>query len=104
MVTDCKHIKTKLTHEDIKLKIVGIKYFMDGTLTICVLTLKNGFKVTGESACIDEANYDEKIGREIAYNNAEEKIWQLEGYLIKEKLYHNPSCNRLECVPLPEKK
>lgn len=56
-------------------------------LTFCVLTLKNGFTVTGESACASPENFDPEIGRKIAYQNAREKIWQLEGYLLKEKLY-----------------
>lgn len=58
-------------------------------LTICILSLENGFTVTGESACASPENFDEKMGREIAYKNAREKIWQLEGYLLKEKLYQN---------------
>lgn len=57
------------------------------SLTICILTLENGFTVTGESACASPENFDLKIGREIAYKNAREKIWELEGYLLKEKLY-----------------
>lgn len=56
-------------------------------LTICILSLENGFTVTGESACASPENFDEKMGREIAYKNARDKIWQLEGYLLKEKLY-----------------
>lgn len=55
-------------------------------LTICVLILKNGFMVTGESACASPENYNEEIGRKIAYNNAREKIWALEGYILKTKL------------------
>ena len=58
------------------------------TLTFCILTLENGFTVTGESACASPENYDAKIGKEIAYKNAREKIWVLEGYLLKEKLNH----------------
>lgn len=57
------------------------------TLTFCVLILKNGFTVTGESACASPENFDPEIGRKIAYENARNKIWQLEGYLLKEKLY-----------------
>ena len=57
------------------------------TLTICVLTLKNGFTVTGESASASPENFDEEIGREIARNNARDKIWVLEGYLLKEILF-----------------
>lgn len=57
-----------------------------GLLTFCVLVLKNGFTVTGESACVSYENFDEGIGREIAYQNAIQKIWPLEGYLLKQKL------------------
>ena len=58
------------------------------TLTICVLTLRNGFTVTGESAAASKENFDEEIGRKIARDNAKNKIWALEGYLLKERLYN----------------
>lgn len=57
------------------------------TLTFCVLTLENGFTVTGESACVSPENFDAEIGKKIAFQNAREKIWLLEGYLLKERLY-----------------
>ena len=56
-------------------------------LTFCILVLENGFMVTGESACASPENFDPEIGKKIAYQNAREKIWLLEGYLLKEKLY-----------------
>lgn len=56
-------------------------------LTICILTLENGFTVTGESACASPENFDKIIGQKIAYENARNKIWQLEGYLLKQKLF-----------------
>ena len=52
-------------------------------LTICVLVLKNGYVVTGESACASPENYDDEIGCKIAFENARNKIWALEGYLLK---------------------
>lgn len=55
-------------------------------LTFCVLELKNGFTVTGESACVSPTNFDDVIGRQIARRNAYDKIWLLEGYLLKEQL------------------
>lgn len=55
-------------------------------LTFCVLVLKNGFTVTGESACASPQNFDPEIGRRIAHENAVQKIWPLEGYLLKQKL------------------
>ena len=82
--------KISLTLKDIEAVIVK-KEFMQvvaTTLTICVLTLENGFTVTGESACVDPNNFDKDIGEEIAYENAREKIWQLEGYLLKSKLHN----------------
>lgn len=57
------------------------------TLTFCVLTLENGFTVTGESACASPENFDAEIGKKIAFENAREKIWLLEGYLLKQKLH-----------------
>lgn len=57
-----------------------------GCLTFCVLVLKNGFSVSGESACASPENFNEQIGREIARKNAVEKIWPLEGYLLKQAL------------------
>lgn len=58
-------------------------------LTVCVLTLRNGFTVTGESACASPENYNEEIGNKIARENARDKIWVLEGYLLKQKLYED---------------
>ncbi|WP_228029098.1 Gp49 family protein, partial [Leptospira borgpetersenii] len=56
-------------------------------LTFCVLVLKNGFTVTGESACASPENFDEEIGRKISRQNAVNKIWLLEGYLLKQRLH-----------------
>ena len=58
-----------------------------GLLTFCVLVLKNGFTVTGESACASPENFNAEIGRKIARQNAREKIWLLEGYLLKQRLH-----------------
>ena len=56
-------------------------------LTFCVLVLKNGFTVTGESACASPENFDPDLGRKIAKENAINKIWALEGYLLKQALH-----------------
>jgi hypothetical protein len=55
-------------------------------LTICVLVLKNGFTVTGESACASPENFDAELGAKIARGHAKDKIWALEGYMLKSKL------------------
>ena len=56
-------------------------------LTLCVITLKNGFTVTGESACADPAMFNKEIGERIAQENAEKKIWPLMGYALKQELF-----------------
>lgn len=57
-----------------------------GLLTFCVLILRNGFTVTGESACASPENFDAEIGRKVARQNAVQKIWPLMGYVLKEQL------------------
>lgn len=58
-------------------------------LTFCVLVLRNGFTVTGESACASPENFDAKIGKKIARQNAVSKMWALMGYELKSKLAFN---------------
>jgi hypothetical protein len=55
-------------------------------LTFCVLVLRNGFTVTGESACVSPENFDAEIARKIARANAVNKVWPLMGYALKERL------------------
>ena len=55
-------------------------------LTFCVLVLRNGFTVTGESACASPENFNAEIGRKIARENAVEKVWSLMGYELRSKL------------------
>ena len=57
-----------------------------GLLTFCVLVLRNGFTVTGESACASPENFDAAIGRCIARANAVQKIWPLLGFRLRDKL------------------
>lgn len=72
---------------DSKVKAVDYHVFGDTCLTVCCMTLENGFTVTGESACASPENFDKEIGQKIAYEQARNKIWMLEGYLLKQKLY-----------------
>ena len=59
-------------------------------LTFCVLVLKNGFTVTGESACASPENFDAEIGRKIARQNALDDVWKVMGYALKERLHTGP--------------
>jgi hypothetical protein len=43
--------------------------------TVCCLKLRNGFEVIGMSACVDVANFDSELGKQIAFEEAKSKIW-----------------------------
>lgn len=110
MIEDAAPQAPRITPDDIQANIVSEHYFTaqqgavaaavelgaacsDGThnplnlLTFCVLVLRNGFTVTGESACASPENFNAEIGRAIARKNAVEKIWPLMGYQLRERLY-----------------
>ncbi len=72
---------------DSKIKDRVFHVFGDTCLTVCCLTLENGFTVTGESACASPENFDADLGERISLENARKKIGMLEGYLLKQKLH-----------------
>lgn len=78
----------RLSPEKIDAVIIGEDYhvFPGTTLTICCLKLRNGFTVTGESAAASPENFNLEIVRKIARTNARDKIWTLEGYLLRESI------------------
>ena len=78
----------RLTPEKIDETIIIEDYhvFHGTTLTVCCLTLRNGFSVIGESAAASPENFNAEIGRKIARSNARDKIWALEGYALRERL------------------
>ena len=57
--------------------------FPGTTHTVCLLTLPNGFTVTGESSCVDPRTFDAATGRRMAYERARDKLWALEGYRLR---------------------
>lgn len=60
--------------------------FTGSCLTVCCLTLRNGFTVTGESACASPENFNEELGQKIAKANARDKIWPLLGFRLRDQL------------------
>ncbi len=63
-------------------------------LTFCVLVLRNGFTVTGTSACASPENFDAEIGRKVARQDAVRQVWPLMGYQLRENLWqlrHGPA-------------
>jgi len=75
----------KVDLQMIRDKIVDTEYIYSGTLTICILVMQNGFKILGESACVDPSNYSRALGEQYAYNNAIDKAFAFEGYLLAEQ-------------------
>lgn len=78
----------RLTPAHIDGQIVSEDYYVfpGTTMTVCMLTLRNGFHVTGESAAASPENFDAEIGRKVARDNARSKIWSLEGYSLRTRL------------------
>ena len=82
-------MKTFVAKADVFEKIKDETYYIfpGTTVTTCLLTLENGTKVLGINyGAIDPERHGWEQGRLNAYENAFEKIWELEGYLLREKL------------------
>lgn len=92
----------RVTKSDIEAQIAKIQYINAGAasraagspdskelnvLTICFLTTQSGFTVSGESACVSPENFDEELGKKYAYEAAFNKLWQLFGFNLKQKIY-----------------
>ena len=82
-------IPNRITVADMQAKVKSSTYtrLPDSTTTVCQITLENGYTLVGTSACVDPANFNQSIGEMIAYRNAFEKLWDLEGYLLKQRRF-----------------
>lgn len=88
-----------VTEQSIKDRIVSREFLRpesDSTLTICVVTLVNGFQFVGHSACAIKENFNQELGEKIAFDNAFRQVWSHEGYLLRQETWesetpeHNP--------------
>jgi hypothetical protein len=81
--------RTTVTLNDIQGKVKKTTYTVlpDGKTTVCQLHMENGYTINGHSACVDPANYNQALGEKYAYEDAINKAWPLEGYLLAEKLH-----------------
>lgn len=81
-------MQNKVTYADVLDEIVDVTYTLlpNKRTTICQLTLRNGFTVEGQSACVSIENYDQSIGEKYAYEDAEKNVWPLLGYALATKL------------------
>jgi hypothetical protein len=80
----------RVTEAAIKDKIQFVEYTLPSIhnpgLTVCVITMRNGFSVLGKSAPASPANFDPEIGKRYAYDDAFKQLWAFEGYLLRELL------------------
>ena len=81
--------RPRLTPQDVDETIKAETYttLPSGKVMVCELTLRNGFTVRGEAAVVSKANFNEEVGRKISRENARNKVWELEGYLLQQRLY-----------------
>lgn len=100
-----KAIAPRVSLDDMRAKIAGENYFTAGEaaealgqpaaashhlLTLCILTMKNGFTIIGKSAPASAENFDAEKGRRFAYEDAINQLWPLEGYALRERLAEVP--------------
>lgn len=72
-----------VTEQAIKDKIAKFDFLYHDTVTICIITMTNGFRFIGYSVPVHSANYDAQMGRDLSYAHAFQQIWSHEGYLLK---------------------
>lgn len=81
-------LPNKITPEFLQSEIMSVEYRrLTGTMTHCTITVPNGFTFTGESACADPDNYNQKLGEKFALEDAKRKMWVPYGFMLKEKLH-----------------
>lgn len=81
--------RTSVTTTDLQEKTKKVEYFVvpNTTTTLCFMHLHCGFLIIGKSACVDPAKFNTALGEKYSYEDAINKMWELEGYLLANELY-----------------
>lgn len=81
--------RTTVTLADIQAKVKKTTYTIlpDTTTTVCQLHMENGYVILGTAACVDPAKFNQAVGEKFAYEDAINKAWPLEGYLLAEEIF-----------------
>jgi len=81
--------RTAVTLPDMQAKVQKTVYTVlpDTTTTICQLFMENGYVILGTSACVDPSKFNKALGEKYAYEDAINKAWPLEGYLLAEEIF-----------------
>lgn len=77
----------KVTKESIEARINSVSYLQHDHLTVCIIQMKNDFRVVGTAAPASIENFDPEVGKRYAYEDAFKQIWKFEGYLLCEEKY-----------------
>jgi len=85
----------RVKHEEIHAEVSLVEYAYVGLMTLCVLTLHNGFKIVGQSSCASAENYNKEWGEKFALRDAERQIGQFLGFRICEQRYKEKLANDL---------
>jgi Phage protein (N4 Gp49/phage Sf6 gene 66) family len=85
--SDAIAVAPRVSLASMEAKIKFVNYYNHDLLTMCVLEMRNGFYVVGESAPASRDNYNAGLGRKFAYENAIRQLWKLEGYVLREQLF-----------------
>lgn len=75
--------------------VTTIKAF-DKPVTYVEVRMQNGFTIRETTTCVDPANYDENVGKEICLKRIEDKVWFLLGYALQDKLALASADDRLK--------
>lgn len=82
-----RQIKLKgksVTLQDVENSIVVESYIKQGKkITVCHLTLTDGFEVVGISGVVNPDNYNSEIGNKIARDKALDRVWQHLGSILQ---------------------
>lgn len=86
-------MKNTVTIEQVKenMQDVIVRTLQDfgNPCTYVTVRMKNGFTLRESTTCVDPANYNEEIGKEICLKKIEDKVWFLLGYQLQEDLFRS---------------
>lgn len=83
-------MKNTVTKEMVDANMKDVKCttitLFDKPCTYVEVRMKNGFTVRETTTCVDPANYNEEIGKEICLKRIENEVWKLLGFELASRL------------------
>ena len=77
-----------VTKEMVDDEILSAQYYQfDGTtVTVCCVTLKNGFTLVGKSACANPDNFERALGESLAFEDARQQCFAFLGFRLRDNM------------------